>query len=380
MKRSFFIGVFLVLIISYSYGRKPDVNYIEAATKLADAEIKRNESVFYYPADGIVWNYELSFLSEALIELFATTNDSTYYNCVKTLADYFCNADGEIKTYDQSAWNLKNLNGGTFLYDVYWHNRSGVKYLRGMHTLRQQFYKQPRTKDRVFQSTVRQPGLVCIEGFMAFPFYTLYGAVLNEDAVFNDVAIQLVAADKQTINSATGLNYHAWSESRQSHSSVVFSQSLGWYMMSIVDALEYFPVNHDQRVQLIEILNRLTTALTKYQDKKTGMWYQVTDQPKKAGNFRETSSSAMFAYAIAKGVNNGYLPAKYRKTAEKAFQGLQQYISTEGTVLMKSTRAADLTPDNDSYNYYVGLPLEDNSQVGIAAFVLAATELEKTQK
>lgn len=40
------------------------------------------------------------------------------------------------------------------------------------------------------------------------------------------------------------------------------------------------------------------------------------------GNYLEASGTAMFAYALAKGVNKGYLPEEYKAVANKAFDGL----------------------------------------------------------
>ena len=45
---------------------------------------------------------------------------------------------------------------------------------------------------------------------------------------------------------------------------------MGWYMMALVDVLDYIPVNHPRRNELIKILNRPSTALIKFQDAKSG--------------------------------------------------------------------------------------------------------------
>jgi unsaturated rhamnogalacturonyl hydrolase len=157
--------------------------------------------------------------------------------------------------------------------------------------------------------------------------------VFNEPANFDDVAKQFIVADKYTLDARTGLNYHGWDESRTQQwanpvtgqSPNFWSRSMGWYMMALVDVLDYLPKNHPDRSKLISIFNRLTKALLKYQDKKTGMWYQVTNLPKAKGNYLESTGTAMFSYAIAKGVNNGYLKPKFRKYAVKAFEGLVKH-------------------------------------------------------
>ena len=132
-------------------------------------------------------------------------------------------------------------------------------------------------------------------------------------------------------------------------------------MMAIVDVLEYLPVNHPDRSYLIKILNRLSASVVKYQDRKTGMWWQVTNMPRKSGNYLESSGTAMFSYALTKGVNNGYLPAKkFRKHAIKAFDGLIKHsmvINADSTYsITKACSVAGLggNPYREAdYNYYV---------------------------
>ena len=83
----------------------------------------------------------------------------------------------------------------------------------------------------------------------------------------------------------------------------------------------------------------LRAALAKYQD-KSGLWYQVTDKGGKEGNYLEASGSSMFAYAFAKGANKGYLPAKYKKLANKAFDGLtKQLIKVDADGAITITQA-----------------------------------------
>ena len=72
-----------------------------------------------------------------------------------------------------------------------------------------------------------------------------------------------------------------------------------------------------KRTELIAILNRLAQAVAKYQDPRSGLWYQVLDKGTEKGNYLESSAACMFVYALAKGVRNGYLPASYMQVAEE---------------------------------------------------------------
>src|SRR5690606_5587373 len=153
-----------------------------------------------------------------------------------------------------------------------------------------------------------------------------------------------------------------------------WSRSLGWYAMALVDVLDYFPKDHPKRPQLISYLNSLAKAVTKYQD-PSGLWYQVTDQGNRGGNYLEASGSSMFAYAFAKGANKGYLPNEYKAVANKAFDGLVKNlitVSPEGYVTLTQVCAvAGLggKPYRDgSFEYYVNERKKDNDPKGTGPF------------
>lgn len=110
---------------------------------------------------------------------------------------------------------------------------------------------------------------------------------------------------------------------------------------------------------MVGYLNNVSESLAKYQD-KSGLWYQVTDKMGKEGNYLEASGSSMFAYAFAKGANKGYLPSKFKKLANKAFDGLTTQlmkVDADGSItLTQACQVAGLggTPYRDgSYEYYV---------------------------
>jgi len=92
----------------------------------------------------------------------------------------------------------------------------------------------------------------------------------------------------------------------------------------------------------------------------------------------------MFAYALAKGANHGYLPGKYKNAAEKALNGMLKTLirkEADGTVsLTQCCAVAGLggTPNRDgSYEYYVGEMIRDNDAKATGPFIMAAMELGK---
>ena len=152
----------------------------------------------------------------------------------------------------------------------------------------------------------------------------------------------------------------------------------------MVDVLDFFPENHAQRNELIAILNRTLDAVAKVQDEETGLWYQVLDQGNREGNYLESTASCMFAYAMIKGVNEGYLDNRFRAIAEKSYAGiLKHFIKVDDTGevhLEKCCAVAGLggNPYRDgSYEYYISEPVRDNDPKGMGPFILASLEFER---
>jgi len=157
--------------------------------------------------------------------------------------------------------------------------------------------------------------------------------------------------------------------------------------MAVTDALDYLPVDHPGRAQLIAILQRLSIGIKRYQDPIYGTWYQVVDQGYKSDNWREASASCIFVYAIAKAVRLGYIDHSYFDVAKNGYKGiLNEFISVnnDSTInVMKICSTAGLDagagqPRNGSYAYYVSgtSSLVTNDGKGTGPFMMASVELE----
>ena len=89
-------------------------------------------------------------------------------------------------------------------------------------------------------------------------------------------------------------------------------------------------MDHPKRGTIIGIFERLSRALARYQEKESGLWFQVLDQGFREGNYLETSGSSMFIYALAKGARLQYLEQPSRPVAERAYEGLIQRFVEAG--------------------------------------------------
>ncbi len=337
------------------------------------------------------WSYEQGVVLKGIESVWYNTADGRYFKYIQHSIDRFVNEDGTIKTYKLDDYNLDNVLNGRVLLLLY--KVTGQdKYRRAADLLREQLKTQPRTSEGGFWHKKVYPSQMWLDGlYMAEPFYAEYGATFHEDADFDDIAKQFVLMELHARDVKTGLLYHGWDESRKQRwanrqtgtSANFWGRAVGWYAMALVDTLDYFPKDHPQRNSLIAILKRLAVAVERYQDRQSGLWFEVLDQSGTAGNYAEASVSSMFVYALAKGVREGYLPASYLNVAQKGYQGiLKQFLETEpnGQVVLKGTvSVGGLGGDpyrDGSYRYYLSEKVVNNDPKGLGAFLLASSEME----
>lgn len=336
------------------------------------------------------WTYDQGVILKGFEGIWLNTGDAKYFDYIQKSMDFFVNNDGTIKTYKLVDYNIDNVNNGKLLLLLYRVTQK-EKYLKAAKLLREQLSHQPRTNEGGFWHKKVYPSQMWLDGlYMSEPFYAEYAWLTQEDTAFNDIANQFIWMEQHARDAKTGLLYHGWDESKQMKwadpvtglSPNFWARAMGWYAMALVDALDYFPADHPKRKELVAILNRLTIALEKVQDKSTGLWWDVLNMPGRKKNYFEASASCMYVYAIAKGVRKGYLPAARISVAKKGYDGIiKKFIRIENgqTNLYGTVKVSGLggKPYRDgSYEYYIGEPVVMNDPKGIGAFLLASNEME----
>jgi Predicted unsaturated glucuronyl hydrolase involved in regulation of bacterial surface properties, and related proteins len=391
MKRT--VLFLLIPILLNCTGRKDaatDPYYV----RMADSEMKRNpESWMVDFSDKIKWNYTHGLEMQAMIRVWEKTGDEKYFNYAENYADTMVNEDGTIKTYSLERYNIDHINPGKILFPIY-KKTQNPKYLKALELLRSQMDTHPRISNGGFWHKQIYPHQVWLDGlYMACPFLAEYGKTFNEPALFDEVALQLTTAHQDLIDEETGLLYHGWDESREQRwadpvtgkSPNFWSRSIGWYMMALVDVLDFLPEDHPERGNIIEILNNISTAIEKYRDPETRMWYQVTNLSEKEGNYLESSGSIMFIYTWAKGVQNGYLPNEFTEKSKTAYdQFLQQFIRENGDGTISVTGVCSVAGlggeknyRDGSFEYYVSEPVRDDDPKAVGPFIITSILLDK---
>lgn len=338
------------------------------------------------------WTYEYGVVLKGIEGVWHNTGDGKYFRHLQQSLDHFVEDDGTIRTYKLEEYNIDNILLGRNLLLLY-KVTGQEKYKKAAATLREQLKTHPRTTEGGFWHKQIYPSQMWLDGlYMGEPFYAEYAATFGETTAFDDIASQFIWMEQHSRDAKTGLLYHGWDESKKQRwadpttgrSPHFWGRAMGWYAMGLVDTLDHFPRSHPKRGEIISILNRLAAAVEKYQEPKSGLWYQVLDKGGEKGNYLEASAACMFVYALAKGVREGHLPASYLKVAQKGYAGiLRQFVKEDaasGQVNLDGTvSVAGLggNPYRDgSYQYYLSEKVVTNDPKGVGSFLMASSEME----
>jgi unsaturated rhamnogalacturonyl hydrolase len=144
-----------------------------------------------------------------------------------------------------------------------------------------------------------------------------------------------------------------------------WSRGEGWVMGGIARTVDYLPKDDPQIPFYVGQLKEMAARVKDLQG-ADGLWHAGLLDPD-TYKLPEISGSALFTYAIAWGINHGYLDAKtYRPVVEKAWKGMLGHIYADGRLgcIQQSGSEPAFYVPGASYDY------------GIGAFMLAGSELK----
>ena len=370
---------------------------LEWSVKMAKSEMARRGDTLFYPNPAARWDYTRGFLAQSLIRIGRRVDDSAIENFGGRIVESFVTPEGAIATYKLEEYNIDNLPPGRALLLRYEQTKDPT-IGKAIKLLRHQLDKHPRTSEGGFWHKQRYPYQMWLDGlFMGATFYAHYGQVFQEPAAIDDVVKQILLMDQHAYDAKTGLHYHAWDEkkvqswaNKETGTSPNFwGRAEGWYVMALVDCLDYIPPTQPHVEEVNEVLRRVADAIVRWQDPKTGLWWQVMDQGDRKGNYLEATSSCMFVYSLAKGINNGYLSReKYLPAVLKGYEGIVRDLirqNADGRVdLTQCCEVAGLgflsakgLPRDGSFEYYISEPIINNDLKGIPPFIMAGIELDR---
>jgi unsaturated rhamnogalacturonyl hydrolase len=235
-------------------------------------------------------------------------------------------------------------------------------------------YHQDRLNDGTFCRQRPQRNSVWMDDlFMSVPAILNYAHLKDEtrdDATrfYSDAVRQIDNFSDRLFNPQKGLWRHAWVEDMTDHPSFYWARSNGWAILSLCEALDQLPNSYAGRDKIMSIYKQMVSSLIELQD-EDGFWHQLLDRP---NSYQETSATAIFTYAIAHGINSGWLDASaYGPSVLSGWHAIASKVNEEGQV--EGTCVG--TGMGFDASYYMHRPVNAKAAHGYGPVIMASAEV-----
>ena len=365
------------------------------------------------------WNYIDGVFLKSIIDLYYKTADESYMKFVKRYVNYYIDSNGDFICPDSESLNqtpfltneLDSICESRILFDLYDYTNDS-RYLNAINYTASVLSNMNTTSNgKNYWHKESYTNQIWLDGmYMYVPFQSRYFIMKNAQSGFDDLKAQYEFIREKMYNSSKKLYYHGYDDSdekifwAQSNgcSKSFWSRSMGWYVTSLADLLEYVPANNINREYFVNLYKETIDGILQYKDSETNMFYQVLDRKGEGAlvpyntyleplkntlyykdtyieNYVESSGSSLFAYSILKGCNLGILDDSYKKIGKDIFLGVYNH-SFKDNKLNDICITAGLGPKNKEYRdgsfeYYLAEPVGSNDAKGVGPFLMAYTQL-----
>jgi rhamnogalacturonyl hydrolase YesR len=142
----------------------------------------------------------------------------------------------------------------------------------------------------------------------------------------------------------------------------------GWAAAAFAEVMQILPEDHIYHDDIRDAFTKMMKTLITYQG-EDGMWHQLLDDPE---SYAETSCTGMFIYALATGIDKGWLERDvYLKPMNDAWEALAGYVDDKG----RTENVCVGTNAKDSKKHYLTRPTKTGNFHGQAAVLWAATAI-----
>ncbi len=200
-------------------------------------------------------------------------------------------------------------------------------------------------------------------------FMAKMGKLTNNSSYFDYCVKKVLELDRLHFDSRTGLYDQMYYPELKTTNSMKWLRGIGWSSMALVNILASLPEDHPGYEETLEIYRKQIAGISSYQC-ESGLWKHLVDHP---DSYEETSGSVYIVYAVARGVNEGYLDPIYRDVAMAGWQGLVSKRMPNGDIAGSTPGVSGST----SPAYYLSYPTVSNGDHLFGPLFLAGAEMIK---
>ena len=346
------------------------------------------EGSFFYTQGVCLWGVQ---------QIYQLTRDKRYFKYIKDYVDSVIAPDGsiygmvhelkvpKISRYAPKSLAMLDCKQPSVLLHLLYDETGDEKYMKGIKAVGESMYYYPVNQYGGYWHMMTQPYQMWLDGsYMAGILSVMYAKRFGDNTLRDRAVKQILLMHDHMRDEKTGLYYHAWDDSKKMPwadpetglSPQFWGRGMGWYPVAVMDILEYLPEDHPEAETLKHIVRGVFEAIVKYQDPKSGMWYQVLDQIEREDNWLESSVTHMFCYAFVKARRMGVIGDEYDEVIERAYRGIigNCYLDEDGYLVIDNVCRGACVGD---YEYYINRPKAKNDMHGIGTFCFLMAEIEK---
>jgi len=204
--------------------------------------------------------------------------------------------------------------------------------------------------------------------YMSVPFLANMGVLTGDNKYFDDAIKQILQMADRLYIPEKELFDHGWSITSGDYDPRFYwGRANGWTIMSMVEVLEVVPEGYPGRDKVLHLYRSMIRSLANLQD-GSGFWHNLLDRN---DTYLETSCTAMFTFAIAKGINEGWINHVYGPVAITGWNAIKTIIWKNGAV-DGTCEGTTFAHDN---TYYYHRPKSIHATHGYGPVLYAGAEM-----
>jgi len=204
--------------------------------------------------------------------------------------------------------------------------------------------------------------------YMSVPALAQMGALTGNRSYFDDAVKQVRQFSERMFVKEKGLYRHGWVQEMEPHPAFHWGRANGWAIIAMAELLSVLPEDHPGRAAVLAQYRAHAAGLAAVQS-GPGLWHQLLDRN---DSYMETSASAMFTYAIARGINRGWLdPLAYGPVVSLGWNAVAKQVNAQGQV--ENTCVGTGMGFDPAFYYY--RPVSVHAAHGYGPVFLAGAEM-----
>ncbi|MDE6584583.1 MAG: glycoside hydrolase family 88 protein, partial [Anaeroplasmataceae bacterium] len=366
------------------------------------------------------WNYIDGVFLNSVVNLYYETHNSRYKEFFINYINYYIDEEGNFINPETKlptgyqAGELDSVCESRILFDAYEMTKDERYLIAIAKTYDSLMQITKASGSENFSHKERYLNQIWLDGmYMYVPFFARYAQAKNDSEIFSLIRRQYEYIKNHMFDVNKMLYYHGhdttksmfWADSTTGNSKNFWLRSNGWFIVSLVDVLEYYPEGEDKEY-LTSLLAEALKGIMIYKDETTNMFFQLIDKGPTAylvhkdylqnlknyrygngdaivNNYLESSGSSMIAYAAIKAARLGYVASSYEQIGIDIFEGVYSHSYQNGN-LNDICITAGLGPESSPYRdgsieYYLAEPVGSNDAKGVGPFLMAYIEYAKVK-